>query len=377
MCPPAHEMRPAARLLPRCPAGADFPALQCTARTPTGPARLDKWVSAARVSPMMAATATATTRRADMFTADGRPSDDPHEHRARLGDERTAQSRHHRRRSPEPARQRRRSDVAARAARRHDRGVRPPHGPRRPCSENASTAASASDHPAVRERLERRLDRHPAGLERLAQLRAWIAAHLASDRAGRQELRHQRWQPCLRRSADNAAPAGCLCDSGLVRCCRLPCHTEGESIMPDSTNQLLLVQQLRSSDPGKRDAAARALRASTITDASVGLLLVQQLRSSDPGGRDAASRALQGSTISDASVGLALVQLLWSPDPDKRDAAARALQGSTITDGSVGIQLVHALTSSNPGRRDAAARAMQGTTITDPQAALLLATVRR
>jgi hypothetical protein len=37
---------------------------------------------------MMAAMA--TTRRADMFTADGRPSaDDPREHRARLGDERT------------------------------------------------------------------------------------------------------------------------------------------------------------------------------------------------------------------------------------------------------------------------------------------------
>jgi hypothetical protein len=32
----------------------------------------------------------ATTRRADMFTADGKPSDDdPREHRARLGDERT------------------------------------------------------------------------------------------------------------------------------------------------------------------------------------------------------------------------------------------------------------------------------------------------
>ena len=37
---------------------------------------------------MMAAMA--TTRRADMFTADGKPSDDdPREHRARLGDERT------------------------------------------------------------------------------------------------------------------------------------------------------------------------------------------------------------------------------------------------------------------------------------------------
>jgi hypothetical protein len=35
-------------------------------------------------------TAMATTRRADMFTADGRPSDDdPREYRARLGDERT------------------------------------------------------------------------------------------------------------------------------------------------------------------------------------------------------------------------------------------------------------------------------------------------
>lgn len=33
----------------------------------------------------------ATTRRADMFTVDGRPSDDdPREHRARLGDERTS-----------------------------------------------------------------------------------------------------------------------------------------------------------------------------------------------------------------------------------------------------------------------------------------------
>jgi len=33
----------------------------------------------------------ATTRRADMFTADGKPSDeDPREHRSRLGDERTA-----------------------------------------------------------------------------------------------------------------------------------------------------------------------------------------------------------------------------------------------------------------------------------------------
>src|SRR5690348_4426594 len=32
----------------------------------------------------------ATTRRADMFTADGRPSaDDPREHRVRLGDERS------------------------------------------------------------------------------------------------------------------------------------------------------------------------------------------------------------------------------------------------------------------------------------------------
>src|SRR5262249_6028601 len=39
-------------------------------------------------APMMRAMA--TTRRADMFTADGRPSDDdPREHRARLGDERT------------------------------------------------------------------------------------------------------------------------------------------------------------------------------------------------------------------------------------------------------------------------------------------------
>ena len=38
-------------------------------------------------SPMMADMA--TTRRADMFTADGRPSDDdPREHRSRLGDER-------------------------------------------------------------------------------------------------------------------------------------------------------------------------------------------------------------------------------------------------------------------------------------------------
>lgn len=37
---------------------------------------------------MMAAMA--TTRRADMFTADGKPSDDdPREHRSRLGDERT------------------------------------------------------------------------------------------------------------------------------------------------------------------------------------------------------------------------------------------------------------------------------------------------
>src|SRR5579871_3734610 len=37
---------------------------------------------------MMAAMA--TTRRADMFTADGKPSDDdPREHRIRLGDERT------------------------------------------------------------------------------------------------------------------------------------------------------------------------------------------------------------------------------------------------------------------------------------------------
>lgn len=35
--------------------------------------------------------AMATTRRADMFTEDGRPSDaDPREHRLRLGDERTA-----------------------------------------------------------------------------------------------------------------------------------------------------------------------------------------------------------------------------------------------------------------------------------------------
>jgi hypothetical protein len=40
------------------------------------------------VSPMMAAMA--TTRRADMFTADGKPSDDdPREHGPRLGDERT------------------------------------------------------------------------------------------------------------------------------------------------------------------------------------------------------------------------------------------------------------------------------------------------
>jgi Protein of unknown function (DUF664) len=40
---------------------------------------------------MMAAMA--TTRRADMFTEDGRPSDDdPREHRARLGDERVAMS---------------------------------------------------------------------------------------------------------------------------------------------------------------------------------------------------------------------------------------------------------------------------------------------
>ncbi|HEX3647199.1 MAG TPA: hypothetical protein VHV49_02170 [Pseudonocardiaceae bacterium] len=32
----------------------------------------------------------ATTRRADMFTEDGKPSnDDPREHRLRLGDERT------------------------------------------------------------------------------------------------------------------------------------------------------------------------------------------------------------------------------------------------------------------------------------------------
>src|SRR5215469_18387591 len=38
-------------------------------------------------SPMM--TAMATSRRADMFTADGKPSDDdPREHRQRLGDER-------------------------------------------------------------------------------------------------------------------------------------------------------------------------------------------------------------------------------------------------------------------------------------------------
>jgi hypothetical protein len=41
-----------------------------------------------RGSPMIVAVA--TTRRADMFTMDGKPSDDdPREHRARLGDERT------------------------------------------------------------------------------------------------------------------------------------------------------------------------------------------------------------------------------------------------------------------------------------------------
>ncbi len=45
--------------------------------------------SCTRVSPMIAVMT--TTRRADMFTADGKPSDeDPREHRSRLGDERTA-----------------------------------------------------------------------------------------------------------------------------------------------------------------------------------------------------------------------------------------------------------------------------------------------
>jgi hypothetical protein len=45
-------------------------------------------LSAAGASPMMAAMA--TTRRADMFTADGKPSDDdPREHGPTLGDERT------------------------------------------------------------------------------------------------------------------------------------------------------------------------------------------------------------------------------------------------------------------------------------------------
>src|SRR6266542_4133482 len=45
---------------------------------------------------------------------------------------RGAQSRHHRRRSLESAWQRWRADVAARGAGRIDRGVRPPHGSRRP-----------------------------------------------------------------------------------------------------------------------------------------------------------------------------------------------------------------------------------------------------
>src|SRR6476469_6118904 len=45
---------------------------------------------------------------------------------------RGAQPRHHRQRSLEPAWQRWRADVAARGAGRNDRGVRPPHGSRRP-----------------------------------------------------------------------------------------------------------------------------------------------------------------------------------------------------------------------------------------------------
>jgi len=49
------------------------------------------FLSSSAVSTMIATMA--TTRRADMFTADGKPSDDdPREHRARLGDERTTLS---------------------------------------------------------------------------------------------------------------------------------------------------------------------------------------------------------------------------------------------------------------------------------------------
>ena len=57
--------------------------------------------------------------------------------------------------------------------------------------------------------------------------------------------------------------------------------------------------------------------------------LVLLMSSPDPGKRDAAARALHGSTI-DASAAASLVLLMSSPDPGKRDAAAYALHGGTI-----------------------------------------------
>ena len=47
--------------------------------------------------------------------------------------------------------------------------------------------------------------------------------------------------------------------------------------------------------------------------------LVLLMSSRDPGKRDAAARALHGSTI-DASAAASLVLLMSSPDPGKRDA---------------------------------------------------------
>ena len=90
--------------------------------------------------------------------------------------------------------------------------------------------------------------------------------------------------------------------------------------MNTSMNQASLVLLMSSPDPGKRDAAARALHGSTI-DASAAASLVLLMSSPDPGKRDAAARALHGGTI-DASAAASLVLLMSSPDPGKRDAAA-------------------------------------------------------
>ena len=73
-------------------------------------------------------------------------------------------------------------------------------------------------------------------------------------------------------------------------------------MMGDSMDQMSLVEKLESSNPDVRDAAARALQGSTITDDFAAMHLVQNLESRNPDLRAAAAYALEGTTITDPQV---------------------------------------------------------------------------